>query len=111
MNFKKEIKIALSSKATLVFVKVPDCVDEIAINKNTNKLSGWLICENSVNWFSKKLPFKNLNFIGFSHNLTDDQISTLFSSRDEFYKICNDNEIYYNYSAYTGKWAVLYKSM
>lgn len=31
----------------------------------------------------------------------------LFASRAEFYQMCGYHDIYYNYSAYTGKWAVL----
>ena len=83
MKFKAETKKATSSKAKIVFVKVPD--GESPTQKD--------LCLGS--------------FLGYSHELTDEQIESGFASRHEFYKLCNYHEILYDYSAYTGKWAVL----
>ena len=108
MDFKSEIKKTSSSKAKLVFVKVPDAVEDLTVDNTRNELSGNLSTQTGfVDWFSPKLPDKRLIFIGYSHKLTDAEIESIFSSRAEFYQMCNYHEILYNYSAYTGKWAVL----
>jgi hypothetical protein len=86
MKFKSEIKIPTSSKVKLVFVKVPD--GESPTQKD--------LCLGA--------------FLGYSHELTDEQIGSLFASRHEFYQMCNQYQILYDYSAYTGKWAVLLAS-
>jgi hypothetical protein len=86
MKFKAEIKIPTSSKVKLVFVKVPD--GESPTQKD--------LCLGA--------------FLGYSHELTDEQIGSLFASRKEFHQMCNQYQILYDYSAYTGKWAVLLAS-
>ncbi len=107
MNFKIEIKEASSSKSKLVFVKVPDGLQDLLVDNTQNKLSGRMAAGTSmIDWISPKIPAR-CKFIGYSHQLTDDEIDGIFSSRAEFYKICNYHQILYNYSAYTGKWAVL----
>ena len=108
MEFKSEIKKASSSKAQLVFVKVPDALEDLSVDNSRNHLSGNLSTKTGfTDWFSPKLPDKRLSFVGYSHQLTDEEIESIFSSRAEFYQMCNHHEILYNYSAYTGKWAVL----
>lgn len=108
MNFKSEIKKASSSKAKLVFVKVPDALEDLIIDNTRNEIAGNLSTKNGfVDWFSPKLPNQRLSFVGYSHKLTDEEIESIFSSRAEFYQMCNHHGILYNYSAYTGKWAVL----
>jgi hypothetical protein len=108
MEFKTEIKRASSSKAKLVFVKVPDAIKDLTVDNTRNELSGNLSTKTGfVDWFSPKLPDQRLSFVGYSHRLTDEEIESIFSSRAEFYQMCNYHEILYNYSAYTGKWAVL----
>lgn len=111
MDFKSEIKKVQSSKAELIFVKVPDALEDLTVDNIRNQLTGNLSTKiGFVDWFSPKLPNKKLSFIGYSHRLSDEEIECIFSSRTEFYRICNQHDIYYNYSAYTGKWAVLYVS-
>ena len=108
MNFKSEIKKASSSKAKLVFVKVPDGLEYLTVDNTRNEIAGNLSTKTGfVDWFSPKLPDQKLSFVGYSHKLTDEEIESVFSSRNEFYQMCNYHEILYNYSAYTGKWAVL----
>lgn len=103
-NFKEEIKQASSSKCKLVFVKVPDGLTDISVDNRDNIVRGHLF--NEI-WTSKKIPQSLYVFKGYSHELTEEKIEELFSSRSEFYQMCNYHEILYNYSAYTGKWAVL----
>jgi hypothetical protein len=108
MEFKTEIKKASSSKAKLVFVKVPDAIEDLTVDNTRNELSGNLSTKTGfVDWFSQKIPDQILSFVGYSHKLKDEEIESIFSSRAEFYEMCNRHEILYNYSAYTGKWAVL----
>jgi len=104
MEFKSEIKIVSSSKAKLIFVKVPDSLDEIWVDHRSKQVRGMLPC---AFWESSELPNNFYKFIGLSHKLTDEEIDSIFASRKEFYQICNLNDIFYNYSAYTGKWVVL----
>jgi hypothetical protein len=107
MEFKSEIKKASSSKAKLVFVKVPDGLEDLSVDNTRNHISGNLPTKMAViDWFSDKIPNQYLKFIGYSHQLTDEEIESVFASRKEFYQMCNYHEILYNYSAYTGKWAV-----
>ena len=102
--FKTEIKEASSANYKLVFVKVPDGLQDITVDcrdcvvrgKNNNEL-----------WTSEKIPQSIFSFEGYSHNLSDEKINKLFASESEFIQMCNYHEILYNYSAYTGKWAVL----
>jgi hypothetical protein len=103
-KFKTEIKKASSSKSKLVFVKVPDGLTDISVDNRDNVVKGHLL--NEI-WTSNKIPQSLYGFKGFSHELTEEKIQELFSSRAEFYQMCNHHEILYNYSAYTGKWAVL----
>jgi len=101
MPFQHIIKHASSSQSKLVFAKVPDALENIKID---NIISGQLPEGKWVS--SKKIP-ERCKFIGYSHQLSDEVIQTYFASRSEFYQMCNYHEILYNYSAYTGKWAVL----
>lgn len=104
MEFVSIIKEAASSVAQLVFVKVPDGLTDISVDNRDNVVMGhW---GNRI-WTSKKIPQSLYVFNGYSHKLTEEKIEELFSSRSEFYQMCNYHEILYNYSAYTGKWAVL----
>jgi hypothetical protein len=103
-KFKEEIKQASSVAGKLVFVKVPDALTNISVDNRDNVVRGHLF--NEI-WTSKKIPQSLYVFNGYSHELTEDKIEKLFSSRNEFYQMCNYHEILYNYSAYTGKWAVL----
>lgn len=108
MDFKVEIKKVASSKAKLTFVKVSDFLTDLTVEDN--RIVGLIRTkEGHEKWQSPEIAKadKQLSFIGYSHALTDEQIETLFSSRVEFYRICSNHDIYYNYSAYTGKWAVL----
>ena len=108
MEFKTEIKKASSSKTELVFVKVPDALEYLTVDNTRNEVAGSLSTKTGfIDWFSPKLPDQRLVFVGYSHKLTDEEIESIFSSRAEFYQMCNYHEILYNYSAYTGKWAVL----
>jgi hypothetical protein len=107
-KFKTEIKKASSSKLNLVFVKVPDSLNDLNVNNTSNEVTGTIATmDGTERWTSEKIPNQFCKFIGYSHKLTDDEIETIFSSRAEFYQMCNYHEILYNYSAYTGKWAVL----
>jgi len=101
MKFESVIKQASSSQCQLTFVKVPDGFEFLEVD---NAVKGLLFTDY---WSSKELPKGEYKFIGYSHQLTEDQINELFASRNEFYQMCNYHEILYNYSAYTGKWAVL----
>lgn len=103
-KFIEEIKQASSSKYKIVFVKVPDGLTDINVDNRDNVVRGHLFDEI---WTSKKIPQSLYVFNGYSHELTEEKIEELFSSRSEFYKMCNYHDILYNYSAYTGKWAVL----
>ena len=108
MEFKTEIKKASSSKSNLVFVKVPDSLNDLNVNNTLNELTGTIATmDGTERWTSKKIPNQFCKFIGYSHKLTDEEIDSVFSSRAEFYQMCTHHEIFYNYSAYTGKWAVL----
>ena len=90
MKFKSEIKKASSSKAILVFVKVPDALEDLSVDNTRNEIAGNLSTKTGfVDWFSPKLPDQRLSFVGYSHKLTDDEIESIFSSRAEFYKMCN----------------------
>lgn len=102
--FKSEIKKTSSSKSKLVFVKVPDGLKDVNVDNRDNVIRGKLP---EGLWESNKIPSGLYVFNGFSHELTEEKINELFSSRSEFYQMCNYHEILYNYSAYTGKWAVL----
>lgn len=106
MKFKSEIKKVLSSKAKLVFVKMPDATKDLTVDNTLNNLRGKLYNEN---WGSKKMPYKRLVFIDYSHKITESEMKNIFSSWEEFYEICNKYKIFYNFSNYTGKWAVLKK--
>ena len=108
MNFNSEIKEVESSKTKLVFVKVPDALRDLKVHNDKSELSGFLVDKTSfIDWFSPKLPEGNYQFFGYSHSLMEEDIETLFSSWSEFYRVCDTNEIYYSFSEYTGKWAVL----
>lgn len=108
LKFKTEIKKASSSKSILVFVKVPDSLNNLNVNNTSNELTGTIATmDGTERWTSEKIPNQFCKFIGYSHKLTDEEIESIFSSRVEFYQMCNYHEILYNYSAYTGKWAVL----
>ena len=102
--FKSEIKQSSSSNFKLVFVKVPDALQNITVDCCDCVVRGQ---NHSELWTSEKIPQRIYLFEGYSHNLTDEKINKLFASRSEFYQMCNYHEILYNYSAYTGKWAVL----
>lgn len=104
MKFKTQIKQASSSKSKLVFVKVPDGITDISVDNRDNVIRGHLFDEI---WTSEKIPQSLYIFNGYSHELTEEKINELFSSRAEFYQMCSCHEILYNYSAWTGKWAVL----
>lgn len=107
-KFKTEIKKATSSKSKLVFVKVPDSLNDLSVNNTSNEVTGTIATMGGTErWTSEKIPNKYCKFIGYSHKLTDEEIESIFSSRAEFYQMCNHHEILYNYSAYNGKWAVL----
>lgn len=102
--FKTKIKLASSSKEKLVFVKVPDGLTEIDVDNRDNVVRGNLFGEI---WTSGKIPSGLYVFNGYSHNLSEEKINKLFSSEGEFYQLCSYHNILYNFSAYTGKWAVL----
>ena len=106
--FKITIKKVTTAKAKLTFVKVPDSLSNLKVEDN--HIVGLIQTkEGHENWQSPKIKTsdKELSFVGYSHRLTNEQVETLFSSWSEFYRICSNREIYYNYSAWTGKWAVL----
>jgi len=108
MDYKIEIKEASSSKTKLVFVKVPDNLEDLTVDNFRHELSGNLPTKTGTNdWFSPKLPKPDCKFIGYSHKLTDSEIESIFSSRAEFYQCLNYHEVFYNYSKFSGKWAVL----
>ena len=102
--FKTEIKQAASSNYKLLFVKVPDSLQEIIVDCRDCVVKGKF---NGNIWTSDKIPQSIYLFEGYSHNLSEEKIRKLFASRSEFYQMCNYHEIFYNYSAFTGKWAVL----
>ena len=108
MEFKSEIKKASSSAGKLIFVKVPDSLNDINVNNTQNEITGTIAkMGGTERWTSPKIPNLYCKFIGYSHELTNEEIESIFASRNEFYQMCNYHEILYNYSAYTGKWAVL----
>lgn len=102
--FKSEIKQASSSECKLVFVKVPDGLTEISVDSRDCVVRGEL---NGKLWTSEKIPQSIYVFYGYSHELSEEAVDVLFASVAEFYQLLNYHEILYNYSAYTGKWAVL----
>jgi hypothetical protein len=107
-TFTTEVIKASSSRAELVFIKVPDSLNDLAVNNTSNSVTGTIATMGGTErWTFKNIsPNKFLKFIGYSHKLSEEDIEEVFSSRDEFYKMCKHHEILYNYSAYTGKWAV-----
>jgi len=108
MEFKAQIKKANSSKSELVFVEVPYLLNDINVNNNQNEITGTIAkMGGTERWTSPKIPNLYCKFIGYSHELTNEEIESVFASRNEFYQICNYHDILYNYSAYTAKWAVL----
>jgi hypothetical protein len=108
MEFNSTIKEASSSKSKLVFVKVPDGLEDLTVDNIRCELSGNLRNKTGfIDWVSPKIPKKNLKFIGYSHELSEEEIESIFASRQEFYQLCSYHVILYNFSAYTGKWAVL----
>lgn len=102
-RYNLEIKEASSSLAKLVFVKIPDNADikEISCDEIKYESNGG---NNTV--IIPKTFFK-YRFIGYSHNLKDNAILEHFASEKEFYALLSYHDILYNYSAWTGKWAVL----
>ncbi len=108
MENKIEIKRVASSKAKLVFVKIPNNVEDLSVDNYRKILVGNLVKQSSItDWFSPIVSDKEFKFIGYSHNLSVDKILSNFASWEEFYQICNYHEIFYNYSAFTGKWAIV----
>ena len=101
MNQIKEVSF-LGKK--ICFVKLPDNVDSVTVDNRDSIIRG---IANSEPYESAKIPTGLKVFHGYSHNLTDEKIVELFSSEREFYRVCTENEIFYNYSAWTGEWAVL----
>lgn len=102
-RYNLEIKEASSSLAKLVFVKIPDNADieEIscdAIKYESNNVNNTVAIPKTV--------FK-YRFVGYSHNLKESVILEHFRSQKEFYALLSYHDILYNYSAWTGKWAVL----
>ena len=102
--FKSEIKQASSSECKLIFVKVPDGLTGLSVDSRDCVVRGRF---NGKIWTSEKIPQSIYVFHGYSHELSAEAIDVLFASESEFYQLCNYHEILYNYSAYTGKWAVL----
>lgn len=107
-EFKSIVKEASSALTRLVFVKVPDSLRDLIVNNEKQFVTGTLATiDGAVRWTSPELPMGVYVFNGYSHRLTEEKINELFASRAEFYQMCGYHDIYYNYSAYTGKWAVL----
>lgn len=102
-RYELEIKEVISSLARLVFVKLPD---DAFINKIESDKIHYEAKEinHIVNIPKTLLKYR---FIGYSHNLKDTVILEHFTSEKEYYNLLSNKDILYNYSKWTGKWAVL----
>lgn len=74
MDFKSQVKTAHSSMAKLIFVKVPDALNDLSVNNTRNEITGTIANpDGSERWFSPKIPDQFCQFVGYSHQLTDEQ--------------------------------------
>jgi len=108
-QYELEIKEASSSLAKLVFVKIPDNAFMEKIESDKIIYSDKKNHEAKRDYHTVSIPKTLLKykFVGYSHNLKDNEILEHFSSEKEYYNLLSYHDILYNYSAWTGKWAVL----
>lgn len=108
-QYELAIKEASSSLAKLVFVKIPDnaILEKVEVDKIIYKYRKYH--NDKWEYFPVSIPktFFKYKFVGYSHNLTDKEILEHFKNEKEYYNILSNNDILYNYSEWTGKWAVL----
>ena len=108
MEFKSEIIQTASLKAHLVFVKVPDTLNDLTVNNEQSKVTGTIAeIDGTTRWTSDQIPGQEIQFVGYVHKLDEIQILRVFRSRREFHEICELHQIFHDFSGFTGKWAVL----
>lgn len=108
-NFKSIIKKFNTSKTNLICVKIPDYATNINLKNSNVGCLLWYGDNEFDTQFFVDISKTNLNaeIIGCSHNLSDSQILSICENQNEFYQVLSNNNIMYNYSAWTGKWIVI----
>lgn len=108
MDFEVIIKQFNTSKCELVCVKIPDHIQNEVIDNDKHQLFGNASSDISVfDWQSPKLPAIELKRLGYSHDLSNEDMESICADQWEYYRVLGNHDIVYNFSAWTGKWVIL----
>lgn len=106
----EKVKSILHAGKSFVFVKSPDQYKVFVIKQYP--VSGTYLMETTTtdlnNW-KLKIPNGEYEIIGESHSITEAKMNEIGFTYTQYLSVMSDNDITYNYSAWTGKWIMLLK--
>lgn len=89
-------------------IKVEEGIYSYAIHTSNDGIVNLRVNYDNVHNYYVQLPKGDWVVVGYSHQLTDTQISSLGLDSKEYKQLLDQNDVKYNYTSWQGKWLVLF---
>lgn len=92
----------------IIAVKVENTIYSYSIQKSKDGIINLKVNYDNVHDYYVQMPKGDWVLVGYSHQLTDTQISSLGFDRNEFARLLEQNNVKYDYTSWEGKWLILF---